>query len=59
MTPDVLVSVGFDEVLVFKNVACYVIDNGTNEVDGCSVALGGHQWVNAVDLHKEGLCGGN
>jgi hypothetical protein len=41
VTPDVLVSVGFDEVLVFKNVAHYAVDNGANEVDGCSVGLGG------------------
>ncbi len=40
--PDVLVSVAFDEVSVFKNIACYVVDNGAYEVDGCSVGgLGG------------------
>jgi hypothetical protein len=38
----VLVSVGFDEVSVFENLACYFVDNGTYEVDGCSVRLGGH-----------------
>ncbi len=32
--PGVLVSVGFDEVSVFKNFACYVVDDGANEVDG-------------------------
>ena len=41
MTPDVFVSVGFDEVSIFKNVACYVDNNGANEVDGCSIGLGG------------------
>jgi hypothetical protein len=57
--PDVLVSVGFDEVLVFENIAHYVVDNGANEVDGCSVGLGGRQWVDALGLHKEGSCGGD
>ncbi len=42
MMPDVLVSVGFDEVSVFKNVACYVVNNGVDEVDGCSVGWRGH-----------------
>jgi hypothetical protein len=59
VTPDVLLSVRFDEVPVFKNVAGYVVDNGTNEVDGCSVGFRVRQWVDAVGLHKEGLCGGN
>ncbi len=58
-TSDVLVSVVFDEVLVFKNVAHYVVNNGAYEVDGCSVVLGGHWWVDALGLHKEGSCGGN
>ncbi len=52
-------SVGFDNVLVFKNIACYVVANNANEVDGYSIGLGGHQWVDAISLHKEGLCGGN
>ncbi len=33
MMPNVFVSVGFNEVPVFENVAHYVVDNGTNEVD--------------------------
>jgi hypothetical protein len=59
VTLDVLVSVRYDEVLVFKNVACYVVNNGANKVDGCSVGLGGCRWVDAISLHKEGLCGSN
>ncbi len=59
VTPDVLVSVRIDEVSVFKNVAHYVFDNGADEVDGCNVGLGGHQWVDVIGLHTEGLCGGN
>ncbi len=59
MTQDVLVSAGFDAVLVFKNLAHYVVNNGAVEVDGCSVGLGGHPWVDALGLHKEGSCGGN
>jgi hypothetical protein len=39
--PYVFASVGFDEVSVFKKITRYVVDNGTNEIDGCSVGLGG------------------
>ncbi len=43
MTPDVLVSAGFDKVSsVFENVTHFIINNGADEVDGCSVGLGGH-----------------
>ncbi len=59
MIPDVFVSVRFNEVSVFKNVAHYVVNNGTYEVDGCSFGLGGRGWVDAIGLHEEGLCGGN
>ncbi len=36
-----------------------VINDGADEVDGYSIGLGGRRWVDAVGLHKGGLCGGN
>jgi hypothetical protein len=41
VTPDVFVSIGFDEVLVFENLAHYVVNISAYEVDGCIVGLGG------------------
>jgi hypothetical protein len=59
VTPNVLVSVEFDEESLFNIVARYVVDDEMDEVDGCSVGLGGRGWVDTVGLHKECSCGGD
>jgi hypothetical protein len=34
MCPDVLVFVQFHQVLIFEDIACIVVDDGANEVNG-------------------------
>jgi hypothetical protein len=59
LLPNSTVGVGLDEMAIFEDVSCDVIDDGTNEIEGigsgCSIG-----WSdNTVRVFKEGTCGGD
>ncbi len=50
------VGVGLDEVTIFEDVSCDVVDNGTNEIEGI-----GKDWISGfsddtIRVFDEGLC---
>ncbi len=59
LLPNLTVGVGLDEMAIFKDVTCDVINDGTNEIErigsGCSIG-----WSDdTVRVFKEGTCGGD
>jgi hypothetical protein len=59
LLPNLTVGVGLDEMAIFEDVTCDVIDDGADEIEGigsgCSIG-----WLDdTVRVFKEGTCGGD